>query len=68
MAEQFGFDQRFGQGRTIERDQRFFPAVGQAMQALGNQFLARSPLSDDKDWPRHRRCPTGAFDRIKEGP
>jgi hypothetical protein len=56
MPEQFGLDQRFGQGRAVHGDQRAVPARGEAMEALGDQFLARPALADHQ----HRAVELGA--------
>ncbi len=46
MPEQFGLDQRLGQRRAVHDDQRLVPAGRQAVEALGDQFLAGPALAD----------------------
>ncbi len=40
VAEQLGVEQGFGKGGAIDRHQRLFPARRQAVQPLGDHFLA----------------------------
>ena len=67
MAEQFGFYEGFGQGGAVHDDQRFAPARGEVMKALGNQFLAGPALADHQ----HRAVEFGRaarqFDRVEKG-
>ena len=37
------------------------------MESLGNQFLARSPLTDHKDRAIERRGTAGPLDRVEKG-
>ena len=48
VAEQFGLDQIFGQGRAVHDDQRARPARGQVVETLGDQLLAGAALADDQ--------------------
>ena len=67
VAEQLGLDQRLGQRRAVHDDQRVFPAVRQAVEALGDQLLAGAALADDEHRAAHRRGAAGALDRVEEG-
>ncbi len=66
VPEQFGLDQRFGKGRAVHGNERLLPPVGQAVEAFGDQLLARPALADDEHRPAQRRSAAGAFDRIEE--
>src|SRR3546814_13165711 len=48
VPEQLGLDQRFGQRRAIERHERLAPARRQAVEALGDQFLAGAAFAGDR--------------------
>ncbi len=48
MAEKLGLDQRLGQRGAVHDDQRLVPAPAQAVQTLGDQFLAGPALADDQ--------------------
>ncbi len=67
MAEQFGFDQGFGQRGAVHDDQGFAPARRQVMQPLGDQFLAGPALADHQ----HRAVEFGRaarqFDGVEKG-
>ncbi len=67
VPEQFGLDQRFGESGTVHRDERFVPAGRQAMEAFGNQFLARSALANDQNRTPHRCGTAGPLDRVEKG-
>ena len=67
VPEQFGFDQRFGQSRAVHRHQRLVPARRKAVQTLGDQFLARSALSDNQHRAPHGRRATGPLHRVEKG-
>ena len=67
VPEQFGLDQRFGQRRAVEHDHRLSPARRQAVQALGDQFLAGAALADHQHRPIERGGAAGAFERIEKG-
>jgi hypothetical protein len=68
MTEQFRLDQRLRQRCTIQRDHRLGPAAAELMKALGNQFLARSALSDHQDRTAQRSGTAGALNCIEKGP
>jgi hypothetical protein len=68
VPEQFRLDQSLWKGGTIQRDERPGPAAGQAMEALGDQFLARPPLADHQHRAVQRGGAARALDRIEEGP
>ena len=48
MPEELGLEQRLGERRAIELDERLLPARGQVVQAGGDQLLARAALADDE--------------------
>ncbi|GLV29025.1 hypothetical protein TomTYG75_15460 [Sphingobium sp. TomTYG75] len=49
MAEQFRLDQRFRKRGAVHDDERLAPARGEAMEAFGDQFLARATLANNQD-------------------
>jgi hypothetical protein len=67
VPEQFGFDQRLGQGRAIHHHQGLVPARAQAMQAFGDEFLAGAALADHQHRTIERRRAAGAFERFQKG-
>ena len=67
MAEQFGFDQGFGQRRAVHDDQGFAPARGQVMQPLGDQFLAGPALADHQHRAVEFGRPARQFDGVEKG-
>jgi hypothetical protein len=67
VAEQLRLDQRLGQGRAVEGDERAVPASGKMVQALGDQLLAGTPLADHQHRPVERRRAARALHRIEEG-
>jgi len=48
MAEQFAFDQRIGQGRAVEADERFVGTRGGGVNRLRHQFLADPGFASDQ--------------------
>ena len=67
MAEQFGLDQRFGQGGAVHGDERFAPARAEVMQPLGDQLLAGAALADHQHRAVELRRATGLLDRVEKG-
>jgi hypothetical protein len=67
VPEKLGLDQGFGQGRAVHRDERFLPAGRQAVETLGDQFLAGSALADDQHRAAHGGGAAGALDRVEKG-
>ena len=49
MAEQLAFEQAGGNGGAIELDERSVLAATQAMDGLGDQFLAGAGLAENQD-------------------
>ncbi len=49
VAEQFGFDQRFGQGRTVDRQEGAFGSGAERMHRLRNELLARAAFTGNHD-------------------
>lgn len=49
MAEEFGFEEGFGNGSTIDGDERGLGAVAVLVERAGNQFLAGAGLAADED-------------------
>ena len=66
MPEQFGFDQRFGQRRTVHRHQWPGPAVRMAVQPLGDQLLAGAAFTDHQHRAVERRRLERALDTIEK--
>jgi hypothetical protein len=67
VPEQLRLDQRLGQGRAIESDERAVPAARQMVQALGDQLLAGAALADHQHRAVERRGAAGALDRVEKG-
>ncbi len=68
VAEQLGLDQRFGERGAVHDDQRLFPAIRQAVEPFGDQFLAGPPLAHDEHRTPHRGRPTGPLDGVEKSP
>ena len=51
VPEQFGVQERPGQGRAVEGHERALPARRQIVQPRRGEFLARAALPDDEDGP-----------------
>jgi len=49
VAEQLGFDQRFGNRRAIERDKRLLGTRAAVVEGLGEDFLAGAGFALDQD-------------------
>ena len=67
VPEQLAFDQRLGHRGAVHDHIRTIPARRQAVEALGDQFLARPALADHEHRAVERRREARAFDRILEG-
>jgi len=55
ITEQFGIQQRFGEGRAIDRHERPLPARAQGMNVACQQFLAGPGLTADQHRYLRRR-------------
>jgi len=66
VAEELGLDQCLRQRRAVHDDQRTSPARRQVMKALGDQFLAGSAFSNDKDRAVERRRTARPLDGVEE--
>ena len=49
VAEQFGFEERFGKRRAIHPNERAFPAPRQEMKPGPDELLARATLANEQD-------------------
>ena len=68
MPEQLRLNQRFGQRGAVHDDQRLVPASAQAVETLGDQFLAGPTLADDQHRTVERGGAAGPFQRVQKGP
>src|SRR4051812_8265656 len=66
VTEQFGLDQRLGQGGAVHDDQRLIPARTQPVEALGNELLAGAALADDQHRTVERGRAAGALEGIEK--
>src|SRR5690606_36410030 len=66
MPAQSGFDQSFGKRGAAHHNQRLLPAVGQAVQALGDQLLSCSSLTTHQHWAPHRCRAAGPLHCIEK--
>ena len=64
IAEQFTFDQAFGNRRTIERDERFVAAHAGLMHRLGERFFAGTCFTVDQQRHIALENPQGATEII----
>src|SRR5262249_47671675 len=55
VTEDLALEQRFGNGRAIDRNKRHLPARAQLVDRLRNQFLAGARLAPDQDVGLRRR-------------
>ena len=58
MAEQFAFEQHFGDGRAIHGDERFIGARAVLIQGAGDQLLAGAGLAPNENRHRFGRHPS----------
>ena len=49
VSEEFGLDQRFGNGRAVDRDEAVILAGTVVMQGGGDEFFTRSGLTANQD-------------------
>ncbi len=57
VAEELGLEQRFGQGRAVDLDERPVPTIREVMQTRGDELLAGAAFADDEHGLRQRRGP-----------
>src|SRR3979490_1368612 len=55
VAEQFGFEERFGKGGAVDGDEAPSRASRTGMNVLSDQILPDAALSSDEDFPIARR-------------
>jgi hypothetical protein len=66
MAEQLAVQERLGQRRRVQPEQRPVPARRQIVQARRDQLLARTALADHQDRAIERRDPRHLLHQIEE--
>ena len=66
VAEQLAVQERLGQRRRVQLDQRPVPAPRQVVQARRDQLLARAALPDHQDRTVQRRDPRHLLQQVEE--
>ena len=67
VPEQLGLNQLLGQRGAVHDDERLVPAWAEAMEAFGDELLARAALADDKHGAIEGGGAAGAFEHVEKG-